>query len=356
MSLTIVDRFLEDWKDPNYTGFAGILQDFNFQFPNENPGYKRSYRASLDSENIKYIHVNNNNINSYDTTSDELLKFYGDFNIKPYYIKNNPKRDIYKMQYTVVQVFYSMLLKYLKPNIKHILELGFTGGFISTFFLNNTSAQVTTIDKMNNDYYYYGKNFIDTKFPGRHTMLIGVPMQMNTYMENNYSDIKFGVIYIDKSRVFSHIYNYLVYYKKFADENTIIFLKGTNAHQIWGIGAYMAMNKCISEGLLILVEYVPDEWHYSSMSVLKYNFDPNFVQKLSPKKYMQMEYMALFREFNSFLMLDYESNTNQVTEKLVKKYQKRFKEYGLDFSEYTLKILKEKFNIIPEQSSAPQTK
>lgn len=346
MSLTTVDRFLEDWKDPDYTGFAGTLH--YFQFPNEDINYRRSYRASLDSENIKYVSINNNNMGSYGSTEDDLFKYYEDFNMKPYYVKVNAKRDVYKRQHTFLPEYGNVILKYLKPDSKYILELGFTGGFISTFLLNNSVSQITTIDKMNYDYHFYGKNFIDNKFPGRHTLLVGSPMHLKDYMESTYDNIKFNAIYIDKSRIQSHIYNYLVYYKKFADENTVIFLKGTNSYQGWGIGAYVAMTKAISEGLLILLEYVPDNYNYSAMSILKYNFDPNFVQKLPLKLYVKMEYQALFREFNSFLTLDYESKSNQVTKDLVKKYQKKLAKFGISFNTETLNILKEKFNITLE--------
>jgi len=353
MSLELIDRLLDNWKNSEYTGFNEMLH--YFVFPNQDIDYRRSFRASLDTENSKYTHVSQKPIESYGSEYDDLLNFYEDHNIKSSYIDNQIKRNVHKLMHTTYDDWRSLLIKYMDPNVSNILELGFTGGFISLYMLSNTKANVITIDKMNFDYHHLGKNFIDSKFPGRHTLLVGVPKYLNQYLADQYDDIKFEFIYINKSRNFNNIYNYLKYYKKYSTEDTIILLKGVTPHEAWGIGAYMAMNKAISDGLVVLIEHIPtDEYYYASAAILKYNFKENYTQKLPLKQYIQMEYIVLYTEFISFLILDYENKTNRVSEQLVNQYKKRFEEFGLHFNKRILDILRDKFNIIPKENIISQ--
>lgn len=344
MSLELIDRLLDNWKNPEYTGFNEMLH--YFVFPNQDIDYRRSFRASLDTENSKYTHVSQKPIDSYGSEYNDLLNFYKDHNIKSSYIDNQIKRNIHKLMHTTFDMWPATLARYTNPSSEYILELGFTGGFVSLHMLATTRAQVITIDKMNFDYHYLGKNFIDSKFPGRHNLLVGVPKYLNQYLEDHYKGIKFGLIYINKSREYTHIYNYFKYYKKYAHEDTIIFVKGVTPHEAWGIGAYMAMNKAISDGLLILIEHIElDAYYYASAAILKYNFKENYTQKLPLKKYIQMEYKVLYTEWLSFLKLDYENKTERVNKPLVEYYKNKFEEYGLTFNKPTLDILRDKFNI-----------
>lgn len=355
MSLDLIDRLLDNWKNPNYTGFSEMIASFYFR-PKEINNMK-SYKILIDTENIKYITINKNDMEIYGDTEEELLKYYGDYNMKTFWDKRDDNSKVFNLRHTTdYPILHDIMQKYVDPNSEYILNLGFLSGFIATYLLSISKAYVISIDKMFYDNHFYGKNFVDAKFPGRHSLLVGSPMYLEEYMDNNYSDVKFRFIYIDKSRSKDHAYRYLKLYKKYADENTIILLFATTPHQTWGIYVYHSMIKAIAEGIVTLVEHLPiDKIYYASIAILRYNFKEDYVQRIPSKKFVQMEYKILFKEFNSFLTKEAENQTGQITDTFIKKYQKRFQKYGLDFPEDTLKILKEKFNITIESSTPPPT-
>jgi predicted O-methyltransferase YrrM len=64
-------------------------------------------------------------------------------------------------------------LKNLVKNATNILEIGFNGGHSSEIFLENSLANVTSFDLGEHHYVLDGKRFIDSKYPGRHTLILG---------------------------------------------------------------------------------------------------------------------------------------------------------------------------------------
>lgn len=64
-------------------------------------------------------------------------------------------------------------LKNLVKNATNILEIGFNGGHSSEIFLENSLANVTSFDLGEHHYVIDGKRFIDSKYPGRHTLILG---------------------------------------------------------------------------------------------------------------------------------------------------------------------------------------
>ena len=347
MSLELIDRLLDNWKNPEYTGFNDITLH-KFEFPTTDIDVRKSSKLIFDVENSKYTQPSINKIESYG--NNELLKYYEDMNIRPSYINKNIKRNFHKMMYTTFYGWPKLLAKFMNPSSEYILELGFTGGFTTLYMLENTTSYVITIDKMNFDYHYFGKNFVDAKYPNRHTLLVGAPGQLTTHFDEHYKNIKFGLIYINKSKHFDHIYNYLVSYRKYAHEDTIIFLKGTTPHAAWGIGAYMAMTKAVSEGLVILIDnFLLDDNYYVSASLLKYNFDKDYVQKIPLKKYIQMEYKVGLSEFLSFIKLNHDNNLGRVDKEFVIKYRNKFRKFNIEFDEEIKTYLEDKYKIILDE-------
>jgi hypothetical protein len=337
MSLELIDNLLNDWVNPEYEGFTDLtLHKFNFP----NVGSITSHKIVNDKENSKYTYPNINDI------GDELLEYYRDFGIKPSMPGKHLKLNYHRMMYTTFYKWPTLLAKFMNPSSEYILELGFTGGFTTLHMLKNTRSYVITIDKMSFDYHFHGKNFIDAKYPGRHTLIVGSPNNSVNYFEEHFNNIKFGLIYINKSKIADHIYNYIVNYKKFAHEDTIIFLKGTTPHATWGIGAYIAMNRAISEGIVIFIDnFLLEDNYYVSASLLKYNFNKDYKQKIPLKKYIEMERKIPLYEFLDFIKLDYENKRGLVTPELVNKYQTKFKKFNIELDEPIKIYLKDKFNI-----------
>ena len=347
MYLEIVNGLLENWKNPNYEGFRGW--DAPFPYLTKNIESQKNFKTLLDIENSKYTFLNNNKPESYDSDYDGLLKFYADFNIKPAWARNNTVVTYHKLMNTTYDMTYEMLSKYIDPNAEYLLELGFTGGFMSNMFINNTSSHIMSIDKMFRDYHYLGKNYLDAKYPGRHTLFVGAPKHIAKILEEEYDNVKFGTIYINKSRTGDHIYNYFHYLKELTDENTIVILRNTTPHQGWGVNTYIAMTKLIAEGVLLFVDHVhTDAQYFGTFAVLKYNFKKGYVQKLSTEQYVRLEYMVLYNNFAMFLKSPDESDIEKVNKEFVENYRNKFKEYGLDFTDEIKTVLKDKFDIIIE--------
>jgi hypothetical protein len=332
MSLELINKLFKDWDDPHYKGFSGQLSKSKINVNNS-----FAFKMFIDAKNSKYTSIDTNKLESY--KNNELLEFYAGHNIKPAYLITNSSSPYHGLLNTTYDIDFNYYLKYINPNSEYVLELGFASGFVSLLYLQNTISYVTCIDKMINDVHYYGKNFIDAKYPGRHTLLIGSPKHIKL------NNVIFGSIHINKSRKFEHIYDYFAYYKNYSDENTIIILKNTTPHETWGLGSYMAMMKAISEGLLILLEHKPtDDNYYGSVSILKYNFEPNYTQHIHKEQFIQMEYKILYSEFVHFL--NNETNSNLITQKKIDSFRTKFIKYGLDYDDQILSILKDKFNII----------
>jgi predicted O-methyltransferase YrrM len=93
-------------------------------------------------------------------------------------------------------------LKEIVRNAKNILEIGFNAGHSSEIFLENSSANVYSFDVGYHDYVLLGKRNLDSRFPGRHTLIIG-DSGITVPAFANYSHIKFDVLFIDGN----HEYN-----------------------------------------------------------------------------------------------------------------------------------------------------
>ena len=61
-----------------------------------------------------------------------------------------------------------------KDGIVNILEIGFNAGHSAELWLSvKPNIKVTSFDIGTHSYLTLGKDFIDRKFPGRHTLILG---------------------------------------------------------------------------------------------------------------------------------------------------------------------------------------
>ena len=84
-----------------------------------------------------------------------------------------------------------------KPKI-NVMEIGFNAGHSSEVFLgNNRDLTLTSFDLGAHNYVRVAKEYIDTTYPNRHTLIIGDSrISIPNYLENN-KDTKFDIIFID---------------------------------------------------------------------------------------------------------------------------------------------------------------
>ena len=84
-----------------------------------------------------------------------------------------------------------------KPNI-NVMEIGFNAGHSAEIFLqNNKDLILTSFDLGGHSYVSTAKEYIDTTYPDRHTLILGDSREtIPIYLENN-KNRKFDFIFID---------------------------------------------------------------------------------------------------------------------------------------------------------------
>lgn len=349
MSLELLDRVFRNWDDPNYTGFKEMLFVYGKSEYAPSKRYHISFRAQMDSENGNYLTLSSKKISECDSTRESLFEYYDGYNIQAIVYTPGVKKPVYRMRnFPTPRPIIELWNKYLRTDFKYILEIGFAGGFATLNAMDNTNAKMMTLDKFYYQHYWYSKNYIDEKYPGRHSLIASKMKYPTQYLDKYCPDIKFDLISFNKSKKYESVYKYFVSFKKYAHKDTIILVSDPTPNQVWGIGTYMAMNKAISDGIVTLVEYVKlDDVGYFTGAILKYNFEPEYIQKLPIKLYISMEEKIPNVILLNLLKQDYEEGVGKIDIKMINKYVVIFEKYGLKFSDEILKILKLNFNIIP---------
>jgi predicted O-methyltransferase YrrM len=125
-------------------------------------------------------------------------------------------------------------------NIKNILEIGFNAGHSADLFLSNSLSNVTSFDINDHNSVKCGKEYIDKKFPSRHTLIIGDSTKtIPEYIINNNSKT-FDLIFIDGGHTYEIAMADLLNCKKLAHKDTIVIMDDTvfdlSASASWTIG------------------------------------------------------------------------------------------------------------------------
>ena len=110
-------------------------------------------------------------------------------------------------------------------NYSYIMEIGFNAGHSSELFLENSNAYVYSFDIGShfNQYLKYGKQFINQKYPNRHTIVFGdSKISVPRFTKNN--NIKFDLIFIDGHHDGKALLQYLETLSPFIHDETIILV------------------------------------------------------------------------------------------------------------------------------------
>jgi predicted O-methyltransferase YrrM len=161
-----------------------------------------------------------------------------------------------------------------KKNPKYILEIGFNAGHSSELFLENSNAYIYSFDigLHFHEYLKYGKQFLNNKFPNRHTLVFGNSRETIPMFINN-NNIKFDIIFIDGGHDYEVAYDDLMNCRNLANEETIVIMDDIISNDInppeYTIGPKKAWLNLIKNNLLIEINH-SDYGNSRGQSVGKY--------------------------------------------------------------------------------------
>lgn len=160
-------------------------------------------------------------------------------------------------------------------SVKTIMEIGFNAGHSAEALLSaKPDTTLVSFDIATHAYIDAAKEFIDMKFPGRHTLIKGDSLHAIPKFISEYPATKFDLIFIDGCHDFRYAMADLVNCRSLAHKDTIIVLDDTSYRlQIgqWNEGPTLAWTLMTINNVITTIssaEYAPGR----GMSWGKYNF------------------------------------------------------------------------------------
>lgn len=136
-----------------------------------------------------------------------------------------------------------------KPNI-NVMEIGFNAGHSAEIFLqNNKDLTLTSFDLGGHSYVSTAKEYIDTTYPDRHTLILGDSREtIPIYLENN-KNRKFDFIFIDGGHHYEIAKADMENCFHLAEKDTIVAIDDTIFTKGWEQGYTIGPTRTWSEHL-----------------------------------------------------------------------------------------------------------
>lgn len=331
MSLELIDRILESWEDPEY---EGIIEQLTFhKYIESSLDTDINKKMIKDIEQIRFLKPSILKMSEYSKDKKGLIEFYKDHN----FIQAHPREVInaYRMMPFPEQDELDKINRYIYPDVKFIMQVGFGEGLRSLNFLENSNAKLVIFSDFKQDYSFYGRHFLDELYRDRHCIIFGLTKQsIPNFSLDKEPHIKFDVIHYNNSRKYYEIYEEILSCVKYTDEDTILMLDGVCPHIPSGTGPYVAMNKLIREGVLRFVDHIKvnslADDYINGIAILKFNKNnPDYPRRLPPNEYKSIELKMPLYEFTNFIIDNYR-NDEPVEKELVELYLQRLIKAGVE--------------------------
>ena len=145
------------------------------------------------------------------------------------------------------------------PSIKKILEVGFNAGHSSYAFLGaRPDVTVVSFDLGEHAYVAKAKAFMDMKFPGRHTLVLGDSRETLPRYSAEHPDAAFDLIFIDGGHEYDVAVADLLNCQAMAHPSGLVVMDDLRSWETWGIGPVRAWSEAKKEGMVEELQLVQD--------------------------------------------------------------------------------------------------
>lgn len=140
----------------------------------------------------------------------------------------------------------------------NVMEIGFNAGNSAEVFLqNNKNLTLTSFDIGEHQYVTVAKSYIDEKYPGRHTLILGdSTVTVSAFSKNN--DTKFDVIFIDGGHSYDVAKADMENCFKLSNKDTVVIFDDVvdivSMQDSWNIGPTKVWNEFKKENRIIEID------------------------------------------------------------------------------------------------------
>jgi predicted O-methyltransferase YrrM len=137
------------------------------------------------------------------------------------------------------------------PGVRLIGEIGFNYGLSSFTFLDaNPNSLVCSFDLAEFAYTPAAKNYLDSVFAGRHTLVLGNSARTVPAFARMNSALKFDLIFIDGGHTYENASSDLISMRSLATSDTLVIMDDITPWKPCGVGPTRAWLDAIRAGLV----------------------------------------------------------------------------------------------------------